>query len=88
MLDPLGLLPADQGPNRFDRHQHDALPERGANEPVAFVKAGGGLVYCVRYDAPRAGDLRCRKASSQGVAQKRRSNTAAPPRRIDRQAPN
>ena len=84
----LGLLLADQRPNRFDRHQHDALAERRTNKPVALVKSYGGLVYGVCNNSPRSSDFGCCKASSQSVRQERRPDTLASEFRIDSKAPD
>jgi hypothetical protein len=63
----LGGGGSNQGPNRFDRHQHDALAKRGTQETVALVKPHGGLVDGVGDHAPGSGDLRNSEAPSQGV---------------------
>jgi hypothetical protein len=81
-------LVTDQGANRFDRHQHDALPEGRTDQPVARVKADGGLVYRVGNDPPRSDDFGCSKAPPQSIGQERRSQTSAPPLRIDCEASN
>jgi hypothetical protein len=81
-------LVANEGANRFDRHQHEALPEERTNQPVALVKADGRLVYRVGNDPPRSNDLGCSKAPPQSIGQERRSQTSASPLRIDREAPN
>jgi hypothetical protein len=59
----------NQGPDRFDRHEHHVLAERGTDEPVAFIEFSGSFVDCVGDHGSHSGNLGGRKASSQGVRQ-------------------
>src|SRR5262249_2898835 len=86
LSDEVQRLLGDQGPNRFDRHQHHAFAERGANEAVALVKFDSCFVDCMGYYASHTGNFGCRETSSQLVCQQCRSKTPASRSRVDREA--
>jgi len=48
---------AGDGADGFDRHEHDALAQRGMDEPMALVKPGCGRVDRVGDDAAHARDF-------------------------------
>lgn len=86
--DPQNSLLADQGPNCFDRHQHNALAKRGAQETVPLIELNRSIVDRVGDHAPHPRDLRCCEAPSQGVGQERRSHASTAPLHVDGQSPD
>jgi hypothetical protein len=62
-------LLGDQGPGRFDRHEHHSFAERGPNEAVALAKLCSDIVDGMSNDTAHAGNLRGRKTSFQRVPQ-------------------
>jgi len=63
------VLPRHQGLHSLDRHEHDALAERRANEAVPPMEFNGCFIDGVRNDATHTRDLRCGEASSQRIPQ-------------------
>jgi hypothetical protein len=82
------VLPRHQGAHCLDRHEHDALAERRANEGVPLVEVNGCFIDGVRNDATHTRDLRCGNASSQRIPQEGRAKTSASPLCVDGKATN